>query len=304
MGHTRWDPKDWDRYSRSTATKAADAIFVTKKLSPEMDPTKFEVRESRDSTLNPLSTPVIIGVDVTGSMGRLADYFVKKGLGIFFQETIDRKPVTDPHLMVMGIGDCIYDQAPIQVSQFEADLTIAKWLEQIFIEKCGGGNNFESYDLPYYIAAYKTSTDSWEKRNKKGYLFTLGDEMPPTKTSVADIKKFIGDAPQSDVIFKELIDKAQQQYNCYHIIIAEGNFARSNLSKVKDAWVDLLGQNVIVLDDHTKLSEVLVSIMEINEGKDVDEVVSSWSGDTSLVVKSATQSLTKSNVDDLDVTFL
>ncbi len=298
MGTSRWDSKSWDSYSASTSTKAASAIFTTRSLHEDLNPTKFTVRESRDSDLNPNSNAIMVGVDVTGSMGRLADYFVKTGLGILFEEILDRKPVSDPHLMVLAIGDVEYDSAPIQASQFEADITITQHLEKIYVEQGGGGNSCESYDMPYYIAANKTSIDCFEKRGKKGYLFTIGDEPPPVKTSKEDIAKFTGDIPQADIYFKDLIEQTQKMYHCYHILVAErGTHAGSSpatLDKTRTKWIDLLGQNVIVLTDSTKLSEVIVSIMEVNEGKDVEDVVSSWSGTTALVVKSAVSGLSKS----------
>jgi hypothetical protein len=264
-------------------------------LHEDLNPTKFTVRESRDSDLNPNSTAIMVGVDVTGSMGRLADYFVKTGLGTLFGEILDRKPVSDPHLMVLAIGDVEYDSSPIQASQFEADITITDQIEKIHVEHGGGGNSCESYDMPYYIAAHKTSIDCFEKRGKKGYLFTIGDEPPPVKTSKEHIAKFIGDTPQADVMFSDLIEQAQKMYHCYHIIVAEpSTYAGSRPDAVKKPWVELLGQNVVVLTDSTKLSEVIVSIMEVNEGRDVEDVASSWSGDTSLVVRSAVSGLSKS----------
>ena len=76
--------------------------------------------------------------------------------------------------------------------------------------------------------------------------------------------------------------------------MAEGSHCRYHgVDSVKDAWVKYLGQNVIVLKDYSKLAEVIVSIMEVNEGKDVEEVASSWDGDTSLVVRSAVSDMEK-----------
>ena len=45
-----------------------------------------------------------MGFDVTGSMGDIPDYFVKKGLGVAFEEIIDRKPVKDPQLLTLAIS--------------------------------------------------------------------------------------------------------------------------------------------------------------------------------------------------------
>ena len=53
----------------------------------------------------------------------------------------------------------------------------------------------------------------------------------------------------------------------------------------------MLGQRVIMLSDHTKLGEVIVSAIEVNEGAIADDVIGSWDGSTSLVVKDAISGL-------------
>ena len=293
MGTSRWDASDWTDYSKTTSTKKTAEIFRSRRLDEDLDPKGIN-RESRDSDENPESTAVIVACDVTGSMGMLADNLIREGLGTLFEEIIDRKPVSDPHVMAMAIGDAtMYDTAPLQVSQFEADLTIAKQLEKVYIEGGGGGNQFESYDLPMYFAAYHTSIDCFEKRGKKGYLFTLGDEKAPPCTTRESVEKFVGDdGLQADIPLKDVIAAAEKMYNVYHIIVAEGSYASRYLDEVKRSWREVLGQNAIVLTDYTKLAEVIVSIMEVNEGRDADEVADSWSGDTSMVVKAAVSELT------------
>ena len=289
MGTSRWSSSDWDGYATKTASKPTAAIFTSSAMKDDLNPKGIVVRESRDSVANPNSTALIVAVDVSGSMGIIAEYLVRTGLGILFQEVLDRKPISDPHLMVMAVGDAIYDRAPLQVSQFEADITITQWLEKIFVEGGGGGNNSESYHLPLYFAANHTSIDCFEKRGKKGYLFTIGDEYTPPALTRDQIKEITGDTSQTDLTYQELLDAASRMYDVYHIIIAEGNCARSQLDRVTKSWRDVLGQRAIVLSDYKKLSEVIVSLIQLNEGEDHATVVSSWSGDTSLVVGSATK---------------
>src|SRR4051812_45536213 len=113
MGYSRWSDSDWSSYVSSKASKSTDEIFTTKSLKPEFDPKNIDLRESRDSAKNPQSNAIIIACDVTGSMGMLADTLVRKGIGTTFEEILKRLPVTDPHLMVMGIGDVVYDRAPL-----------------------------------------------------------------------------------------------------------------------------------------------------------------------------------------------
>ena len=287
MGYSTWSTRDWTSYAATTATRSTEEIFSKSSIDTDLNPYKVLVRESRDSDFNPNSTPIIVACDVTGSMGVIADHLVRKGIGTFFEELLNRKPIPDPHMMIMGIGDAAYDSAPLQVSQFEADLTIAKWLEKLYIEHGGGGNQFESYDLPYYFAANHTSIDSWEKRFKKGYIFTIGDEQAPRKTLAAQVERFIGDEMSQDMPFSETLAQAQRMYHCYHIMVAQGDYARRHPESVKTTWREVMGQNAIWIEDYNKLSEVIVSTIQLNEGVDKADVLKSWDGTTSMVITRA-----------------
>lgn len=292
MGYARWSATDWHVYSSSTASKKTDEIFTSTHLKDEFDPKNIELRESRDSDINPCSNAIIIACDVTGSMGMLADNLVRSGIGTTFEEILKRLPVTDPHLMVMGIGDVTCDRAPLQATQFEADISIAKQLEEIYIEHGGGGNCWESYNLPWYFAAERTAIDCFEKRGKKGYLFTVGDEEAPAPLTRAQVKKVMNAEMQMDEIAnRDLLTMVGRKYEVFHIIVEEGSHARANGDKVRRSWTDLLGERAIPLADHTKLSEVIVSAIEVAEGRDKDAVASSWDGDTSLVVARAVKGL-------------
>ncbi len=287
MGTARWDPTDWSAYAASTAGKTTDAVFASRGIDKDLNPLGVAVRESRDSDLNPESNAIIVGLDVTGSMGMIADALARKGLGTMVEEILARKPVSDPHILCMGIGDVLYDRAPLQVTQFEADIRIAKQLEKLWLEKGGGGNSCESYNLPWYFAAMHTAIDCFEKRGKKGYLFTVGDEEPPPNLPAAAIARFLGSRPQRDFDSRELLTLVGRMYHVFHVIVEEGNHARHDPRGVRNRWTELLGQRVIGLSDHTKLAEVIVSAIEVNEGRDRDKVVKSWSKQTALVVQRA-----------------
>ncbi|HWE64749.1 MAG TPA: hypothetical protein VHB98_23790, partial [Chloroflexota bacterium] len=210
MGSARWDPSDWATYATATARKSIHDVFASRDLHPSLDPRGVALRESHDSALNPASTALIVALDVTGSMGMVADALARQGLGTMVEEVLRRKPVTDPHIMCMGVGDANFDRAPLQVTQFEADIRIAEQLERIWLEKGGGGNNCESYDLPWYFAAMHTAIDCFEKRGKKGYLFTVGDEESPLGLTGAQIERVIGDQARQDLGARELLTMASR----------------------------------------------------------------------------------------------
>lgn len=292
MGHARWDPSAWSTYAKSTRGKSRSALFTSRGMKDPLDPAKMGMRESRDSAHNPLSTPIIVGVDVTGSMGMLAETLVKRGLKPLFEEILDRKPVTDPHVMAMAIGDAWCDSAPLQATQFEADIRVAEQIQDLYVEGGGGGNNYESYNLPWYFAATKTAIDAWEKRRKKGYLFTVGDEPCPPVLEADHIRSVFGSGGQRDLATADVLAMAERQYEVFHVVVEEGHYFRHSPDAVMDSWHDVLGQRVLRLSDHEKLSEVIVSAIEVTEGRDAGAVAASWSGDTALVVANAVRGLT------------
>lgn len=295
MGGGSWDPSAYASYSSSVRSKslhetftATSASFKAKAASGAKDSLcvkDVKIRESRDSADNPESTALIVALDVTGSMGMLARYFAVEGLGILFNEILARKPVTNPHLMFMAFDDVTIGCDPaLQASQFEADDRIIKQLSDIYLTQNGGGNQFESYNLPWYFAAMHTSIDCVEKRGKKGYLFTLGDEEPPAALKPEHVEAVMGYRPEQAYTNADLLAMVGRMYHVFHIMVAEGSYARHAPDRVRGKWTDLLGQRALWLEDHTKLAEVVTSAIQVTEGTDVDDVVKSWSGDTSLVV--------------------
>lgn len=294
MGGSTWDSNAWAGYSQKTQDTPAKQIFKGTSIHADLDPHNFSIRESCDSAANPNSTAVMVFADVTGSMGVLADNLIKHGLGVLFQQIRDRRPIPDPHILVGAIGDVACDDAPVQASQFEADLKIAEQLEKVYIE-CGGGANYqESYILAHYIAAYRTRIDCWLKRAKKGYLFTIGDEPPSHGITRDEIKSATGDIVEGDMTFAELIDVTRRTWHSYHIIISEGSHVRyRGLEAVHRPWVNLLGEHVVVLKDINALAETIVSIIQVNEGANIDDVAKSWGSGTDIVVRDALNGLTK-----------
>lgn len=296
MGGSRWDSDDWTTYRKAHIDHKTDRdIFSSASLKADMDPRNIMMRESCDSDANPNATPVILAFDVTGSMGHIAVQMAKEGIKTTIEQILDRKPVSDPHIMVMGVGDGeAGDRAPLQVSQFEADTKIVEQLSQIYIEGGGGGNDHESYNLPWYFAATKTKIDCVDKHGRKGLLFTMGDEEPAQTLHRHVAKEYLGEDLQYDIGADELLALVQQKYDVFHIVVEEGSYARRHgPDRVAAAWNDVLGQGrVIRLSDHTKLPEVIVSAIQVHAGENADDVAKSWDGNTGIAVAHAVKGMT------------
>lgn len=295
MGTSRMAPSSWATYSSAHIDhKTVDKIYTSKRINDDLNP-KNITRESCDSDANPNSNAIIIALDVTGSMDPVLDS-ITRSVGKLFAELYSRKPVADPHVMFMGVGDVrAMDQAPLQVTQFESDIVLIEQLTKVYFERRGGGNNFESYILPWYFAAMHTDIDCFTKRKKKGYLFTIGDEEPTPDLTADEIFKVTGDRVQTGFTNTELLSMVSQRYEVFHLIVAQGNHMRYASDMVIDKWTNLLGQRALLLKDHTKLSEVIISAIQMNEGIEKEEIIKSWDGSTGVVVSAALDAMTKNS---------
>jgi hypothetical protein len=294
MGFPRMDPSEWETYTKRISTKPVAQLFTQRAMHDSLDPRTIAIRESCDSANNPQSTPIIVGVDHTGSLGRLSHVLVKTGLNTFAHEVYERKPVTDPHLMLMAVGDSYSDKAPLQVTQFETDIRLAEQLGNFYLEGNGGSNGGEMYSLVWYFAAMKTRCDSMMKRKKKGYLFTVGDEPVHPVLPAEHIRKFLNGEAEEDISIQDLYTLVNREWEVFHLVVTETRHGK--MPNTLQSWRDILGERALPLDDHTKMAEVIISAIQLLEGVDSRAVANSWSGNTAVVVAKAVDSLSKSLV--------
>lgn len=285
MGHGKWSDVSYLSYAAETAAKPREKVFLRRKATDfcesgqEVAAEKIKYRESRDSPEYPCATPIMVGFDVSGSMGAIPDAMVKGGLETFVGQLLQRKPVTDAHMLFMAIGDAVAeDRYPLQATQFEADNRICTQITDLILEGGGGGNCYESYDLAWAFAAYRTRTDAWEKRKAKGYLFTVGDEEFPQNSSMEYMRKvFSNDCPQAPTPAL-LLEACQERYHTFHVVILEGNHCRhkERRDRVIAGWKQRLQRRALLLDDYRRLPELLVSAMAIQEGEDLEDILGWW----------------------------
>lgn len=242
--------------------KTPEQNFTRRTINNAMNPHGVTVREARDSDDHPISIPIILALDVTGSMGAVPNKLLQNGLPTMMS-TIIQAGTPDPALLFAAIGDHEWDSAPLQVAQFESsDELLDKWLEEVYLEGGGGGNAGESYLLAWLFAARHTETDHWEKRGEKGFLFTVGDEPCLQNLPASQIKKITGAAQASDVTAVELLDEARKYYHVYHIHIHET--PTGGRQSTIDSWKQLMGPNLVVLEDHANLGTTVGKIVVEN----------------------------------------
>lgn len=265
MGFTSYysDSRSIRAESLGYMTKSADQIFtqnLKREMHASMNPKGIVVRECKDSAAHPFTVPIILSLDLTGSMQQIPLNLVRNGLPKLMGRLV-QNGVKDASLLFVGIGDHEEDNAPLQVGQFESgDEELDLWLTRTWIEGGGGGNAGESYLLAWYFAAFHTQIDSFDLRGKKGFLFTIGDEPCLRNLPARSIAEIMAEGQHSTFTDEQLLVKAQEKYNVYHIHVLEGQQGHNSLPY----WKKLLGQNCIEVRDYTTIPTVISEIVMKN----------------------------------------
>nr|WP_295931723.1 hypothetical protein [uncultured Dyadobacter sp.] len=288
MGYSTWSRDAYDSVSRVRAARSMDDNFTQNRagvIHPDLSPADVDVRESRDSPLHPNSVPIIVALDVTGSMGSIPENLIKNKLGALMNTIIDNG-ILDPQIMFMAIGDHVSDDYPLQVGQFESGTAeLDDCLSKIFIERGGGGQNMESYPLAWYFAARHTSIDSFEKRQEKGFLFTIGDEGFHQRMATEPLRSKCGYKGREELVASSLLNEASRSYFVFHIHANEGSY--TNDYGIFSQWKALLGERFLVLENQNNIAELIATTVALVKGVHLDEAMRAFDTKTRQSVSNA-----------------
>jgi hypothetical protein len=261
MGYSAYSAVNYSATKETLAKQTRQEIFQ-KHAHKSMDPSKVTTRECRDSDIHPETLPIIIALDITGSMGIIPEKIIKGGLGIII-ETLMERGVLHPSILFLAIGDHLYDPSPLQIGQFESgDKELVKWLSNTWIVGRGGGNQKESYQLAWETAAYHTVTDAMEKRGRKGILITIGDEGI-LESDDASLRLFatrpLGEVPS----LPSLLKTVQEKWEVYHIHANDASFPVGSWpgDSIFSQWTGLIGENVWVVEKNDNIPMTIVDIV-------------------------------------------
>lgn len=271
MGGGSWTTKAFVNYSAATnkivnsdytlnyTAMSASQVFKQHDLHEELNP-KNVIRECKDTDEHPRTIPVIIGIDVTGSMGPAAKEVASK-LNTIISNVMEK--VKDAEFMIMGIGDLNYDTVPIQASQFESDVRIARHLDNIYFEGHGGGNDSESYSAAWYFGARKTDLDCW-KRGEKGIIITIGDEPLNENLPLVDLSRVVGGHFQGKYLdTQDIYNEAIKKFDIYHIHVLHDSGSEAYKKEALRRFGNVIGkQNVMIAE-----------LDENNPNKNVDDAL-------------------------------
>ena len=233
-----------DAAARSTtfASMNTSEVYTSHNLNSLLDP-KGVIRECCDSDEHPNTIPVILALDVTGSMGdttrQCAAQLNEIMTGLY-------EKVQDVQFLTMGIGDLACDDAPIQASQFESDVRILDQMMLTYFEGGGGGNAYESYTAAWFFGLNQCKLDCW-KRGKKGIIITMGDEPLNPYLPGKRLAQITGLPIQGDVDTRDLYKQVCEKYDVYHLAISDpGNSYKWYDDRIASSWGSLLKDHLKV----------------------------------------------------------
>lgn len=277
MGYSHWSNQAYtSRQAHRSATNQTAFTHdqqvregLASGLHPQMD-IAGKIRESRDSVEHPESLAIAVIFDVTGSMGSVPRVLQTK-LGALMRLLIQKGYVAHPQVLFGAVGDAYTDSVPLQIGQFESGLEMDDELGKFYLEGGGGGQVHETYELGIYAMAYHTSVDCFEKRAKKGYLFTIGDEKPYDVVRASHARDLLGDALEKDIPLETVIAATLAKFEYFHIIPT--NTYHGKDADVQKRWRDLLGERVLLLADENAVCETIGLAIGLCEGS-VDDLYS------------------------------
>ena len=252
-----------DSFGNITTSASNQEMFKARRIDPTLSPFNA-MRECLDSEEHPETLPVILALDVTGSMGQAAVEVAKK-LNAVMTSLYDNGK--DIEFMIMGIGDLYCDDSPIQISQFESDIRIAEQLDKVWFEFGGGGNSWESYTAAWYMGSRHCELDCW-KRGKKGIIITIGDERLNPCLQKVELSVATGDNVQDDIETKDLYSEVIEKYDVYHINVNHGrNYDYDNIVKsfgiigngYKEASINNITDVIIEIVSNNESSNTIVN---------------------------------------------
>ena len=271
MGYGSYSASDWSKLKSSrqlSNDQNVQEVFKSTECNPKFDPKFIGTRECFDSEDHPNTTPIVVGLDVTASMGYLAVEVATNALNELIMKLYSTNTVEDPALMCAAYGD-YNDSSPLQVTQFESDIRIAEQLLELYFENGGYGEVVPT--CLWHFLSRHTNIDAINKRNDKGFVFTIGDDAKIRTDAVSEtIERVVGDSVE-DASRESVLKEVQEKFHVFHIMIGDGY-------RYRDYNEDILVGNKIKISykDIEYLPQIIISTIQLQQGKNMDDIIGQW----------------------------
>lgn len=257
-----WDDsmEDWARPGayRFDSARAADRALEARAASAAGPRTYGGASGPDESITDPRKrvstqsrTPLIIAVDVTGSMAAWpAEIFDR--LPLLYNTLSQYRPDLD--ICFAAIGDSGFDRWPLQVTQFTHGFSLETQLKAIYGEG-GGGDEPESYGLfAYWANNHVTLHASLEE---KPFLIVFGDATMHPTVKKSEASKIVGDQLLKDQSSVDLFKRLGKTWNTWFL----RRKGKAN-DAVQKQWTSAVGsQNIVHIEDEARAVDYAMGLV-------------------------------------------
>eukprot|EP01065_Artemidia_motanka_P013024 TRINITY_DN17183_c0_g1_i2.p1 TRINITY_DN17183_c0_g1~~TRINITY_DN17183_c0_g1_i2.p1 ORF type:complete len:424 (+),score=118.30 TRINITY_DN17183_c0_g1_i2:96-1274(+) len=236
--------------------QADQLLRGNKSLHADLDPTGKQLCAPEGTD------PIVIAVDVTGSMGDWSKIMYDK-LPMFFGQLVMQGYVQNPAISFAGVGDAYTDTAPLQVGKFAQGAGIDAVISKLFLEGGGGGQNYETYELAAYFYARRCLLGLPEGR--RGYMFFTGDEGFYPAVNEGHIRKWVGEEAGGDVPTSQVLRELRQKYHVF--LLHKTFFDVETNAKLVAQWQEELGESrVLEVPEAKAVVDVMLGAIALVSG--------------------------------------
>jgi len=270
MGGGYYEADDSEPLAPRTAPVRSEVIHTSAATGYSAQAEEVLGQSSLHAEMEPLNrtvicrhkSPVVVAIDVTGSMGNWSKIIYDK-LPMFYGQIMMQGYLEDPSICFLGVGDANSDEAPLQVGEFCQGAALDNWIAKLWLEGKGGGQNHETYELAGYFAAQKMIFDG---ATNKPFLFFTGDEgfypcvLEEHIAEIVDESYAEGNVP-SDALFRDLRDK-------FHVFLLHKPYFDAQINEVLRAkWEAVIGgEHILELTDAKSVIDVMLGAIAMVSG--------------------------------------
>jgi hypothetical protein len=253
------DTSDWAKpgsYAYDEGTKAARDVEAARAAAAgprtytsagQPDTTYVDATKRITSTSK---NPLVIGVDVTGSMQRWPSEIFDR-LPLLYNTLSQYRP--DLEISFAAIGDGVVDRWPLQTTDFSKGFDLEKHLKALYGEG-GGGDEPESYGLFAHWVNEHVSTPN----ATRPFLIVFGDASMHRTVPAGQIGHFMGDRIGQDVDAIAAWQRVAAKWNTWFLRRPGGRKG----DHVDAQWSEAVGaQQVVQMDDELRAVDYAMGLV-------------------------------------------
>jgi len=210
-----------------------------------------KVIDPRKRIASESANPLIIGVDVTGSMaGWPAEIFDR--LPLLYNTLSQYRP--DLQICFAAIGDAGCDRWPLQVTPFAGGFDLEQLLGSLFGEG-GGGDAPESYGL---FAHWVNTHVEIKTNGEKPFLIVFGDITMHEEVPAGQIQHYLGDGVRKSVNAVKAWQEVCRRWNVWFLRRPTGRVG----DEVDRQWGQAVGaQKTIHIEDEQRAVDYAMGLV-------------------------------------------